>query len=392
VTTLRRDLKEASLHVVIATLAARESNQASGGEIYARNLSEFLRAKGYSVDFVGDDAALKGAGAREILRHIPALHAILVSLIEAAKLRSENWFRDDTAPSTIVNTQGRGIHLFGFLLKKASRTTVWVATHHNTEEFWIANWTRAFGGKHSLANAVFMLPQTIAMYMIELLSVFRADIVIASSPLLAERYLKLGAESTRVVVIPPGAATIGKATAPTRLSPYLFVGRDSFVKGADVARAAYDIYRQAGGERQLLMAGVNPFSESMTGMEFVGEVDEETKQRLIRTAYAVVIPSRYDTGPIVALEALSAGIPVIISDKCGLSRYVGCGGYGVVTEPRAERIGAAMLELDEKTAEYASCRERILRTFDLFWEKVLGQYETCFESALARSLNPVRRG
>jgi 1,4-alpha-glucan branching enzyme len=230
------------------------------------------------------------------------------------------------------------------------------------------------------------------MYMIELLSVFRADIVIASSPLLAERYLKLGAESTRVVVIPPGAATIGKATAPTRLSPYLFVGRDSFVKGADVARAAYDIYRQAGGERQLLMAGVNPFSESMTGMEFVGEVDEETKQRLIRTAYAVVIPSRYDTGPIVALEALSAGIPVIISDKCGLSRYVGCGGYGVVTEPRAERIGAAMLELDEKTAEYASCRERILRTFDLFWEKVLGQYETCFESALARSLNPVRRG
>lgn len=53
-------------------------------------------------------------------------------------------------------------------------------------------------------------------------------------------------------------------------------------------------------------------------IELVGRVDQKLKVKLFEKAYCVVIPSRFETFSLVALEAISAGLPVVSFDITGL--------------------------------------------------------------------------
>jgi glycosyltransferase involved in cell wall biosynthesis len=55
---------------------------------------------------------------------------------------------------------------------------------------------------------------------------------------------------------------------------------------------------------------------------FPGYIDDRTLHALMRVADAVVVPSRYEPFGIVALEAMAARTPVVVSDTGGLSEVV----------------------------------------------------------------------
>jgi 1,4-alpha-glucan branching enzyme len=55
---------------------------------------------------------------------------------------------------------------------------------------------------------------------------------------------------------------------------------------------------------------------------FAGFVDDETRNHLFRLADACVFPSLYEPFGIVALEAMAAGVPVVVADVGGLSDIV----------------------------------------------------------------------
>jgi len=99
------------------------------------------------------------------------------------------------------------------------------------------------------------------------------------------------------------------SSRPAQLfQPYLlYIGRDSSEKRLDDLRTAHRLYREQGGNLELRMYG--------KGLE-CGFAKPEDVPGLMHHAAAFVLASDFDPWPLVLLEAMSAGCPVIASDKC----------------------------------------------------------------------------
>ena len=87
----------------------------------------------------------------------------------------------------------------------------------------------------------------------------------------------------------------------------LYIGRNSGEKRLGDLREAYRRYRTMGGTLELRMYG-----KGLDG----GFVTPEEVPALMRGAAAFVLASDFDPWPLVLLEAMSAGCPVIASDRC----------------------------------------------------------------------------
>jgi glycosyltransferase involved in cell wall biosynthesis len=97
---------------------------------------------------------------------------------------------------------------------------------------------------------------------------------------------------------------------------FLFVGRLSPEKGAHIAAAAAKL---AGvriafcgeGEARDVVVGANPDAEML------GWVDDHELARWMARARCIVFPSLwYECNPLVVVDALRAGLPILISDSC----------------------------------------------------------------------------
>ena len=151
----------------------------------------------------------------------------------------------------------------------------------------------------------------------------------------------------------PNFANIPDDVAPDNPSgPFLFVGRLARPKAVDVLIDATALVPDArleivgeGPERAALerqAAGVAP-----TQVRFLGHVDRGSVARTMAAARAVVLPSRsYENQPMVLLEAMALGLPVIGSHLGGIPELVAHGRTGLlaaVDDPAA--LAAAMKDL-----------------------------------------------
>jgi glycosyltransferase involved in cell wall biosynthesis len=102
---------------------------------------------------------------------------------------------------------------------------------------------------------------------------------------------------------------------------FLFCGRLVPDKAPDVMAEAYRRYRESSADPwPLHVVGHGPFDGGLRGMPGVtlsDFVQPEALPDIYAAAGALVLPSRYDSWGVVALEACAAGLPVVISDGCG---------------------------------------------------------------------------
>ena len=125
-----------------------------------------------------------------------------------------------------------------------------------------------------------------------------------------------------------------------------YCGRLTEEKGADlVAQAA-----RALGIPSLFI-GDGPLRERIREIdpdaEITGWLDKAAvRDRLAQEALAVVAPSRWpETGPLVIAEAMSCGVPVIISERAGAAGRVDHSKNGFVVPPDVGAISRALAEL-----------------------------------------------
>ena len=110
----------------------------------------------------------------------------------------------------------------------------------------------------------------------------------------------------------------------------LFVGRPTHEKGLHVLLDAMALIAETQPDARLLVAGRDSRKQIMAvqqrglagKVDLLGYVDDVTRNCLLRVANAAVFPSLYEPFGIVALEAMAAGCPVVVSDVGGLSEVV----------------------------------------------------------------------
>ncbi len=127
------------------------------------------------------------------------------------------------------------------------------------------------------------------------------------------------------VVLPTNADARGAASRVTKSgeAPYLlFLGRLVPEKKVDDLIAAF---REMSGALRLVVAGDGAFSDAYVAslrrlatvdprITFTGGVYGDAKEALLREAAALINPSDLEGHPIVVLEALAHGVPVLLSD------------------------------------------------------------------------------
>lgn len=149
------------------------------------------------------------------------------------------------------------------------------------------------------------------------------------------------------------------ATSPRSL---VFLGRlDRYQKGGDLLIDIVARLKGLLGENMppLLIAGDGPdeaqirLHATRLGLDktvlFVGRVEGEQKYELLSSAYAVLMPSRWESFGIVAIEAQAVGVPVVAFD-IGPLRSVITG--GIVVKPfdvDAYATSVASLVTDEQS-------------------------------------------
>lgn len=111
-------------------------------------------------------------------------------------------------------------------------------------------------------------------------------------------------------------------------SGFLYVGRVSGDKGADIALAAAKTSNQALtviGEGELFESGVADYPET----KFLGWQQPAEIAEVARSARALIVPSRYNEPfGLVILEAAMSGLPVIVTDRAALADDVDAYGFG----------------------------------------------------------------
>jgi glycosyltransferase involved in cell wall biosynthesis len=104
---------------------------------------------------------------------------------------------------------------------------------------------------------------------------------------------------------------------------FLFVGRLVPEKATDILAEAYRMYRENTTDPwPLRVVGQGPFDGGLADTPEVtmsGFLQPDSLPELYAAAGALVLPSREDLWGVVALEACTAGLPVVVSDGCGVS-------------------------------------------------------------------------
>lgn len=158
----------------------------------------------------------------------------------------------------------------------------------------------------------------------------------------------------------------------------LFVGRLNPEKGFEILIPAFARNRE--GPATLVIVGTDPDRPYRSVLEqmvkdegisdrvlFTGHLDGAEKQDAYAAASALVLPSRSENFGNVVVEALGAGLPVIVTRGVGLADEVGKAGVGTVVEYNVEELATAIarvLTAPDDPVRAAAAREFVLRRFD----------------------------
>jgi 1,4-alpha-glucan branching enzyme len=205
-------------------------------------------------------------------------------------------------------------------------------------------------------------PLQYAIHRIETELVQRSERLICCSRYMQneiQHLYELSAE--RVVMIANGVKTIRLAQRSNTQPSIIYVGRLVVEKGVQHLLAAIPGLLKYFPQLNLVIAGNGPYQQELERLadslqirnqvKFTGFVSESERNRLLSQSRVAVFPSLYEPFGIVALEAMSAGVPVIVSRTGGLTETVAHEVVGLSFQPG-------------NVAELQNCLLRILKNPD----------------------------
>ena len=137
---------------------------------------------------------------------------------------------------------------------------------------------------------------------------------------------------------------------------FLFCGRLVQEKAPDILAEAYEIYRgDVASPWPLHVVGHGDFDGGLRGASGVVThdfVQPDALPAIYADAGALILPSHFDAWGVVALEACTAGLPVVVSDGCGVASDLATPANGfTVSAGDPASLAAALTALTEATVE-----------------------------------------
>ncbi len=159
----------------------------------------------------------------------------------------------------------------------------------------------------------------------------------------------------------------GETPAAPREPFFLYVGRFSPEKRIRKLAAAYRAYRKrcAGAPWKLVCCGMGDERHWLAheeGVELRGFLQPDDVHALQRSAGALALTSKFDPWPLVLLESVSVGLPIICTPACG-NHVELAGENGIVTED----IASAMLEMSRNWSRYLVAAQSAIVRAQPYW-------------------------
>jgi glycosyltransferase involved in cell wall biosynthesis len=182
-----------------------------------------------------------------------------------------------------------------------------------------------------------------------------ADLALAPSEATADEIRRdYRVEDVAVVPNVTGGLAVEPAAATEGPAGYLlFVGRLRLRKGVEVLLAALAELRRRRIKAVLQIAGDGEHRKRLERkvdelglrdtVAFLGTCDGPRVRRLLAGAAALVVPSIYEGMPLVVLEAMAAGVPVVGSRVSGIPEVVVDGETGWLVPPEDPQALAGAL-------------------------------------------------
>ncbi|MBI3750324.1 MAG: glycosyltransferase family 4 protein [Chloroflexi bacterium] len=176
----------------------------------------------------------------------------------------------------------------------------------------------------------------------------------------------------------------------------LFVGRFESRKGLLDLLKAYRILRKTGSNCRLLVVGRGPLerearrfimTRGMGGVEFLGQVPDDVRDSLFKTADVYCSPATgRESFGIVLLEAMAAGTAIVCSDIHGYKGVARRDREALLVPPHEPKLLAAALGkvLADDELRAAMGASGLERAKDFSWERVTAKVEDYYGFVIRR--------
>jgi len=193
----------------------------------------------------------------------------------------------------------------------------------------------------------------------------------------------------------PNLITVDKVNEENNISNknIVYLGRLNKTKGIDILIKAFS--RIQNKQIKLVIAGgFNAYKNELETLvdflnlkgkvEFLGEVKEEKKTKLIQTAWVMASPTHSDVIGMVNLEAASLKTPMITTYNTGLNEKWNTNG-GRLINPNVEELAEVLTEILNWSLEERVAQGELLYKFikkEYSWENRLKEWESLYKKAI----------
>lgn len=122
-----------------------------------------------------------------------------------------------------------------------------------------------------------------------------------------------------------------------------FAGRLVRLKNVDILIKALSIVKETNPDVHLYIAGSGPQDQKLrylsiklnlnNNITFLNFISEDEMLKMYASADIFVLPSKFENCPMVLLEALAVGTPIVASNVGGIPQILDNGKYGILTKP-----------------------------------------------------------
>jgi starch synthase len=217
-----------------------------------------------------------------------------------------------------------------------------------------------------------------------------ADRIVVASTLVRDSCLQAGITQERLLLIPYGAPEAQALKRPERQRPIaLYVGRLAPAKGIQHLLAAWRQLDHPGAELWLVGASDYPrawHAALPSSVRCFGSVPHSELADFQAQAQLFVFPSLLEGFGLAAQEAMAAGLPVLLTERCGIRDLIIPGLNGWIV-PAADPAALAAM-LSEALVHPHRCRRMGAAAQATVARHTWADYHGCISAALQATVKP----